>query len=484
MRDNSWLKVGAVCTAGGLLLALVAGQAAGHRPAVAPAGSWSGNYRLRRTSDPVSIAVRLDAKRALVALPGGYSGVTSAPLQRRGARIRFSLPGRPMGVVFDGKLIGRSISGSVVQGAARGSFTLARSAGAPLPHSAAGVYALPSGRTIAIADLGRLRLVDLASGDIRGLFRIATGRYRVGSAFDVAAPAGGEIVFAQDGRTLTWSGERGVRVPLRQEEVRYAAGGATLAGTLTIPASAAPHPAVAFVHGSGATSRAGSQIFAAWFAAHGIAVLAYDKRGVGQSGGAFPGEGASDAAVERLARDAEAAVRFLAAQPELDPRRIGLWGASQAGWIIPLAASRSPSAFAVIGVGPTVTVGEEGFYSELTNDGDAGGLSAAEAEARLPETKPSGFDPVPAIRSLRIPVLWVYGAEDRSIPSRRSAAIVERLRTETGADFTTTVYPRTGHSLLETPNGLNAELATATRFAPGLFADLLVWLRPRVGPLP
>src|SRR5215203_1064181 len=62
MRDNSWLKVGAVCTAGGLLLALVAGQAAGHRPAVAPAGSWSGNYRLRRTSDPVSIAVRLDAK--------------------------------------------------------------------------------------------------------------------------------------------------------------------------------------------------------------------------------------------------------------------------------------------------------------------------------------------------------------------------------------------------------------------------------------
>jgi len=213
-------------------------------------------------------------------------------------------------------------------------------------------------------------------------------------------------------------------------------------------------------------------------------VLAYDKRGIGQSGGIFPGEAASNAAIERLARDAEAAVRFLAAQPELDPDHIGLWGASQAGWIIPLAASRSPAAFAVIGVGPTVTVGEEGFYSNLTNDGDGAGLTAAQAEARLGETTPSGFDPVPAIRSLRIPVLWLYGAEDRSIPPRRSATINERLRAETGADFTTIVFPRAGHSLLETPTGLNAEVAGARRFAPGLFTELIDWLRARLGALP
>jgi len=385
--------------------------------------------------------------------------------------------------VFEGKLTGRSISGTVVQGALHGTFRLVRSPAAPLPESAPGVYRFPSGRTIGIVDLGGLRLVDLASGDIHGLFRRGTTRYRIGSTFGIATPAEGEIVFSRDGQTLTSSSERAVRVPLRQEEVRFPAGGATLAGTLTLPEGAAPHAAVAIVHGSGRTSRAGSQIFAAWFAIHGVAVLAYDKRGVGQSGGMFPG-GATETGIDRLARDAEAAVRFLATQPEVDRRRIGLWGASQAGWIIPLAASRAPIAFAAIGVGPTVTVGEEGFYSDLTNDGEGGGLSASEAEARLDETSASGFDPIPVIRSLRIPVLWVYGAEDRSIPTRRSVAIIQRLRSETGADFTSIVFPRAGHSLLETPNGLNAEIDTARRFAPGLFDEMIGWLRSRVGPLP
>ena len=474
----------ALCVVGfaiaSLVLALAPARAASGTPSSA---SWRGSYHLPRSAQPVRLAIAFDGGRALVALPGGYSGVRSVPVQRRRDHVRFRLPGRPSSVAFDGKLTPRSISGTVVQGAVRGTFGLARSTAAPLPESAPGAYRFPSGRTIGIVDLGGLRLVDLASGDIHGLFRSSATRYRVGSTFGIADPVEGEVVFSTDGRTLRLSGERAVRVPFRQEEVRFRAGGATLAGTLTLPEGAAPHAAIAIVHGSGRASRAGSQIFAAWFAIHGIAVLAYDKRGVGQSGGAYPG-GATETGIDRLARDAEAAVRFLAAQPDVDARRIGLWGASQAGWIIPLAASRAPVAFAVIGVGPTVTVGEESFYSDLTNDGEVGGLTASEAEAQLGETAPSGFDPIPSIRSLRIPVLWVYGAEDRSIPTHRSVAIIQRLRSETGADFTSIVFPRAGHSLLETPNGLNTEIGASRRFAPGLFDEMIGWLRSRVGPLP
>jgi len=66
-------------------------------------------------------------------------------------------------------------------------------------------------------------------------------------------------------------------------------------------------------------------------------VLADDKRGVGQSTGAYPGERASAATLDVLARDAQREVRYLASQPKIDGSRVGLLGDSQAGWIIALA---------------------------------------------------------------------------------------------------------------------------------------------------
>ena len=117
-----------------------------------------------------------------------------------------------------------------------------------------------------------------------------------------------------------------------------------------------PHPAVAWVHGSGDTTRAYLPDLQALFLRYGVAVLAYDKRGVGQSGGTYPGESPTPTAIDTLARDAAAAVRFLAGRAEIDRTRVGLAGHSQAGWIIPLAASREPAArFAVIFSGPAVT---------------------------------------------------------------------------------------------------------------------------------
>src|SRR5262249_57953891 len=90
---------------------------------------------------------------------------------------------------------------------------------------------------------------------------------------------------------LTWTrggnSVRFARVPLRQREVRVG----EIAATLTMPQGAGPFPAVAMVHGSGPHGREEFQVFGAYCALLGIAVLADDKRGVGESRGTYPGEG-------------------------------------------------------------------------------------------------------------------------------------------------------------------------------------------------
>src|SRR5262249_61485710 len=80
----------------------------------------------------------------------------------------------------------------------------------------------------------------------------------------------------------------GARLDVRQLDVRSPSAKATLAGTLTIPPGASPHPGVVYVSGSGDTLREEAQWLEGVFVSHGIAVLAYDKRGVGQSGGVYP----------------------------------------------------------------------------------------------------------------------------------------------------------------------------------------------------
>jgi pimeloyl-ACP methyl ester carboxylesterase len=50
-----------------------------------------------------------------------------------------------------------------------------------------------------------------------------------------------------------------------------------------------------------------------------------------------------------------------------------------------------------------------------------------------------------------VPGIWVYGREDRSQPSEKSASILERLRKDMGKDFTAVLFPRAGHGLLDTP---------------------------------
>ena len=106
--------------------------------------------------------------------------------------------------------------------------------------------------------------VDLASGHLRALFPTAADRFVAGPLFLVPTPAEITVKFERDGSgavsVLRWQeatgpARRAPSIAYRREDVRFTNGGVTLAGTLTLPPSAGPHPAVILVHGSGARPR-------------------------------------------------------------------------------------------------------------------------------------------------------------------------------------------------------------------------------------
>jgi uncharacterized protein len=433
-----------------------------------PTGSWVGTYTLGGKD---SVGFSLAGNRAVVALGVGHAGVQTVPVAIRGAQLRFQLPGRPEPVVFAGTLRGTAIVGTVRQGKIRGAFRARRGA-------APGLVARGAYGQFAVVDdpYGPARLLDTDSGDVRGLYPSGPG-FAIGSGWSTRTPSAGTARFDAAGAVIR--GVRGARVQQRQLEVRFASAGAVLAGTLTIPPGAGTHAAVAFVQGSGPTLRAYLPDFAALLLRQGVAVLAYDKRGTGQSGGSYPGESPTAGTIDVLARDAAAAARFLASTPGIDPARVGLAGHSQAGWIMPLAASRERAVrFLVAFAGPAVTADEVDLFQDLAGEGERPPtLSDEEISRRVEAAGPSGVDPVPWIRSLRVPALWLYGGLDRHIPTELSMRRLRPLLGQSGRDFRAEVFSQANHALVETKTGLTSEMRASSTFAPGLFAAMAEWLR-------
>ena len=220
---------------------------------------------------------------------------------------------------------------------------------------------------------------------------------------------------------------------------------------LDIPARTGPVGAVVFGHGSGRMTRESCRFLATGFLDRGFATLCFDKRGVGESTGQYSGVGTRNSVrmFELLAADIAAAVRLVRGQSGIDGTRVGLVGASQAGWIIPLAAAEARPAFMILLVGPTVSVGEENFYSDLVENS---ALALEDAYAKLPSFDGDrGFDPRPVLESLNVPGLWLLGADDRSIPTPATVAILDDLAANKGRPFARVVFPGVGHDLSTAP---------------------------------
>ena len=229
-------------------------------------------------------------------------------------------------------------------------------------------------------------------------------------------------------------------------------GDATLAAQILTPVGPGPYPAIVVVHGDGTALRQELQSESQYHISLGFASARYDQRGVGQSTGELltvtPEN--SEAVFGVLANDVLAVVQYLKTRPEIDPNRIGLVGSGQAGWVMPLAASRSSDvAFMVSVSGAASTVGLAGYYASIA----AGLLEDEVAEALANFDGVHGFDPVPSLESLDIPALWVYGGQDLRNPSANDIEILDRIQAELNRDFFICVFPRANHALANVVDG-------------------------------
>jgi hypothetical protein len=380
-------------------------------------------------------------------------------------------------------------------------------------------------------DIQGLLLIDYPAGRIRALHPVSPNHFTTGQTVIAAEPVQARLTF--DGPVLHWS-EAGrdraaLRAAFREREVVIQSGNVRLAGTLTLPPGPGPFAAVVLLHGGGAQDRNFLWV-APFFADAGVAVLAYDKRGVGGSTGDWRSAVAAD-----LASDAVAAVDFLRAQPEIDRGRIGLYGSSNGGWVAPIAATVAPERIAFViarsasglperrnviyetesdlrqaGYDDAVlarvrALHERAIHAFLT-DGEGwnalrADIAAASSEpwfslARLPTDLPElndanrnavngaiawnrrgWVDPAAMWERVGCPVLVQNGSSDIYVPGAPSVAIIRAALARAGNRTAEIhLYPNGDHGLFESPRGYRADIGSVTRFVPGYLTDLRTWI--------
>ena len=332
--------------------------------------------------------------------------------------------------------------------------------------------------------------------------------------------------------------------PYDEQEVvvESPAAGVRLAGTFTRPRSGGPFPAVLLIGGSGAQNRDEEvfghrpfRVLADRLTRHGIAVLRLDDRGVGGSTGSL-----ALATLDDFAADAAAAVRFLAARPDVDRARIGLVGHSEGGLVAPLAAAAGPGVgFVVLLAAPGVpgdsllmlqgaailqVMGEPAemiawnrrlqrvMFEQVRTAPDSASLHRrldqviAVALPSLPEADRGKVDaanlsgqvglmttrwfrsfvtcdPAPALRRLRCPVLALIGGKDLQVPPRENLAAIGRALAAGGnPDWRALELPGLNHLFQTAPSGSPAEYGTIEEtFAPAALDTITTWIEARTG---
>ncbi|MGE7386292.1 alpha/beta hydrolase family protein [Streptomyces sp. NPDC004126] len=260
-----------------------------------------------------------------------------------------------------------------------------------------------------------------------------------------------------------------------EQSVEFRSGEVTLHGTVTTAAGATgQRPGIVLVHGAGPEKREKYQAEARAMARAGFVVLSYDKRSTGYS--------LTQRSYARLADDALAGVRLLSRRADVDPGRIGLWGFSEGGWVAPLAASGSTQVSYVVLVGASGVppARQQAWYLKnmLRHHGVAGSLpqtmavdgTRVLADAGLfPE---ADYDPIPALRRVRQPVLAMWGNDQQSPPAESARAIEKALHDGGNTDVTLRFFPHADHKLRASPDGFQR----GGQPAPGYVDTMASWV--------
>jgi pimeloyl-ACP methyl ester carboxylesterase len=324
---------------------------------------------------------------------------------------------------------------------------------------------------------------------------------------------------AQETGSLPWSAAPSTKIVT--ESKIFHSGDATLNGTLYLPEGGQALGAIVVTH------TASKPLADALLYRHltqmlppiGIAVLTYDRRGSGRSGGSL-----KDSDYAMLADDAIAAVRMLKTDPRIDSRRIGIWGLSQGGWLSLLAARRSSDVRFVVSIAAPVVAPDvqmmfrsENYmrinaYSEADIDqmramrkavddymrgtGDrAQAQSLVDAAKRKPWfdqlymskivadrttsrwRKEIEYDPLPTLDKVQVPALILFGANDPVVPVATSVA---RINTRSRPGITVRVIAGADHHMatsLDPQAGMDPIRTEQVQpEAPGYFSTLVSWM--------
>ncbi|GAB2627700.1 alpha/beta hydrolase family protein [Novilysobacter erysipheiresistens] len=364
-----------------------------------------------------------------------------------------------------------------------------------------GIYQLPDGSHIDVgaSDDDRLRW-RRNDGTTGALTRSEDGVWT--STFGWTERAdGNQVTFDCRKDTITFAGVDGQRIALDVTDVVFDGAGVQLAGRLVMPEGDARVPIAVLVHGSEHSSALDSYSLQRQLPAEGIGVFVYDKRGTGASTGTYTQN------YLLLANDAIAAVHEARRLAGDRAGKIGYQAGSQGGWVAPLAAKIEPVDFLIVGFGLAVSPLDEdrqAIEQDLTSRGYgpevvAKAMEVADATAAIivngfrdgydqlakvrarygdepwfehvrgnisfylldtPEATareegpailsgvPAHYNPMPVLRNLDTPQLWILAENDSEAPSDETQRRLRGLAAQ-GKPITVAVFPDTDHGIYE-----------------------------------
>jgi len=283
------------------------------------------------------------------------------------------------------------------------------------------------------------------------------------------------------------------------------ADGTVLAGTLTVPDDAKrPCAAIVFIHGSGPQDRnetiGPNPIFLQLSNAlsnDGYVVLRYDKRGIGESGGAQTG-----GTREQLLADIEAAFAFVSTQPEVDAKRVYLLGHSEGGELAPTVAARQPTVAGIILMAPPALPLSQVLMQQTLAMVPAAQSKDAEAQelADLQKLRTSNalrdawlrssldVDPTVDIARVHVPILILQGGSDVQVRPTDLPRLAAAARA-TNRDVTIDTFDGLNHlfepvpaGAAQTPEEAVAQyLSVPARVDDRVLAALAAWLQKHAG---
>ncbi|MCU0399208.1 MAG: prolyl oligopeptidase family serine peptidase [Cyclobacteriaceae bacterium] len=154
-------------------------------------------------------------------------------------------------------------------------------------------------------------------------------------------------------------------------------------------------------------------------------------------------------------RDVEGAGLYLAQRPDVDPKKIGLWGGSYGGYLTALGLARASELFSC---GVDIH-GVHDWNMVIRNFVPSYNAEKNQAFARMAfESSPLNF-----IKGWRSPVLLIHGDDDRNVPFSETVSLAESLR-EQGVYFEQVIFPDEVHGFLLHKNWLSAYKASADFF--------------------